>query len=120
MDDGEPHIQRIYSYGKSKELGKLLGLDDTIQILICLMESPQQYKEIICQISLSDPSLSRRLKIMQSLNIIKKQPIRSRKRSTHAYSLTIRGEKLMKFIESYEREIKISAEQQKIIEIEKL
>ena len=109
---------KIHLYGKSMELGKILGLNDTIALLNLLNESPKRYKDIAPNISLSQPSLSRRLLMLQNLNIIKKEPIRSKSRKTHVYNLTIRGEKLMRFINSYEKEITLPSEQQKIIEVE--
>lgn len=118
MNIGEKDIHTIETYGKTKELGRILGLDETIKILMYLMESPQKYTDITYQISLSDPSFTRRLKMLQSLNIITKQQIRSKKRITNAYVLTMQGEKLIEFIEAYEKEMKITVEQRKIIEIQ--
>ena len=93
--------------GKSKELGRILGLDGTIEILTMLDEQPRQYKDLNTHIQFSQTSLSRRLLLLQSLDIIKKQPIRSKRRETHEYTLTIRGAELMKFIYSYEKEMKL-------------
>ena len=109
------NITKIYTYGKSMELGKILGFNDTITLLNLLDESPKQYKDIAPNLSLSQPTLSRRLFILQNLNIIKKEPIRSKSRKTHTYNLTLRGEKLMRFINDYEKEITLPSEQQKII-----
>lgn len=106
-------------FGKSKELGRILGLDGTIQILISLDEQPRQYKELNASIQFSQTSLSRRLHLLQSLDIIKKQPIRSKRRETHEYALTIRGAELMKFIYSYEKEMKLPSVQQKITTLKK-
>ena len=53
--------------------------------------------------------------MLQTLDIVKKRPIRSKKRETHEYDLTLRGIELMKFIGSYEKEMKISISQQKLI-----
>ena len=63
---------KIYLYGKSMELGKIVGLVDTIHLLNLLEESPKQYKEIASSLSLSQPSLSRRLIMLQNLNILLK------------------------------------------------
>ena len=104
----------IKVYGKSKELGRLLGLDGTIEILTLLDEHPRQYKDLSIHIDFSQTSLSRRLHLLQSLDIIKKQPIRSKRRETHEYTLTIRGAELMKFMHSYEKDMKLPFVQQKI------
>jgi hypothetical protein len=53
--------------------------------------------------------------MLQNLNIIKKQPIRSKRRGTHVYGLTIRGEIFIKNFQDYEKEIILPSEQQKII-----
>ncbi|MFA5102305.1 MAG: winged helix-turn-helix transcriptional regulator [Candidatus Thermoplasmatota archaeon] len=106
-------------FEKSKELGRILGLDGTCDILSLLDENPRQYKELDAKIDFSQTSLSRRLNILQSLDIIKKQPIRSKRRETHEYALTLRGAELMKFIISYEKEMKLPVEQQKIIDVKK-
>lgn len=108
----------LHPYGKSKELGKILGFDDTINLLILLDESPKQYKDIAPFLTLSQPSSSRRLIMLQNLNIIKKEPYRSNRRETHTYNLTTRGEQLISFIKSYEKEIKLPLSQQKIIKNE--
>ena len=107
---------KIERFGKSIELCKILGFSETIALLELLSESPKQFKDISICMKLSHPSLSRRLNMLQELNIIKKEPFRSKSRDTHIYNLTIRGEKLMKFISSYEKEIKLPLAQQKIIE----
>ena len=108
----------INTFGKSKELGRVLGLDGTFEILKMLDERPRQYKDLDVSIDFSQTSLSRRLNILQSLDIIKKQPMRSKQRETHEYILTQRGLELMRFIKSYEKEVKLPIEQQKIIETE--
>lgn len=83
------------------------GEKGTIELLSFIHERPRRYTELEEEIKISHTSLLRRLKILQTLNIIKKQPIRSKKRSTHAYALTITGERLMKFIEAYENEMNL-------------
>jgi DNA-binding HxlR family transcriptional regulator len=111
-------VSKSKLFGKSMELGKNLGLDDTIYLLSLLEDSPRMHKDIASKLSLSQPSLSRRLKILQALNIIKKEPFRSKRRETHTYNLTIRGERLIKFINSYEDEITLPSSQLKIIKDE--
>ena len=107
----------ITTFIKSKELGRVLGLDGTLEILDLLDERPRQYKDLDANIDFSQTSLSRRLNILQSLDVIKKQPIRSKRRETHEYALTQRGAELMKFINSYEKEVRLPLEQQKIVKI---
>jgi len=97
------------------ELGNLLGQKGTIEILQLLEERPKKYTEIEKALNLSHASLLRRLTILQTLDIIKKCQIRSRRRETHEYGLTIRGVELMKFINSYEKEVKLPLSQKKII-----
>ena len=108
---------KVYPFGKSMELCKLLGFNDTITLLDLLTESPKQFKDLATSLNLSQPSLARRLTMLQTLNIIKKEPFRVKSRDTHTYNITIRGERLIKFIYSYEKEIKLPSSQQKIIEI---
>jgi DNA-binding HxlR family transcriptional regulator len=103
-----------HPFGKSKKLGRILGLDGTFEILSMLDEKPRQYKDLDAHIDFSQTSLSRRLTILQSIDIIKKQPVRSKRRETHEYTLTSRGAELMKLIASYEKEMKIPIGQQKI------
>lgn len=105
---------KITLFGKTKELGRLLGLEGTTELLQLLDERPCQYKDIEAALELSHTSLLRRLNILQNLDIIKKNPIRSKRRETHEYGITIRGIELIKFINSYEKEIKLSYSQQKI------
>jgi len=110
-------VIKIYPCNKTMELGNLLGQKGTIEILQLLEERPKKYTELEKALNLSHTSLLRRLTILQALDIIKKCPIRSRRRETHEYDITIRGNELMKFIDSYEKEIKLPLSQQKIIEI---
>ena len=107
---------KIPLFGKTKELGRILGLECTTELLNLLDERPHQYKDIEAALELSHTSLLRRLNILQTLDIIKKNPIRSKRRETHEYDLTIRGMELIKFINAYEKEVKLPISQQKIIE----
>jgi DNA-binding HxlR family transcriptional regulator len=115
-NDGIDTIVKIHPYIKSMELGKIIGLVDTINLLKLLDESPKQYKDISTKLTLSQPTLSRRLMMLQNLNVIKKVPFRSNRRETHTYNLTPRGEQLINFINSYEKEVKLPLSQQKIVE----
>ncbi len=112
-------IIKICPYGKCQELCRTLGKNGSLEILYLLEEEPRRYKDIdrILEKQLSQSSLSRRLKILQNLNIIKQQPKRSERRDTHVYDFTLRGENLMKFLKDYEKEIKLPVSQQKITEI---
>ena len=109
---------KITPYDKTQELGRLLGKKGTMDILHSLEERPKKYTELEISIKLSHASLLRRLTMFQSLDIVKKRPIRSKRRETHEYDLTLRGNELMKFIDSYEKEMTLPSSQQKIIEIE--
>ena len=112
-------IVKICPYGKCQELCRTLGKTGTLEILYFLEEEPKRYKDIdkLLDKKLSQSSLSRRLKILQNLNIIKQQPKRSERRDTHVYDFTLRGEDLMKFLKDYEKEIKLPLSQQKITKI---
>jgi DNA-binding HxlR family transcriptional regulator len=105
----------IRQYNKTMELGNLLGQRGTIELLQLLDERPKKYTELEKTLSLSHTSLLRRLTILQTLDIIKKFPIKSKRRETHEYGLTIRGNELIKFIISYEKEIKLPLGQKQII-----
>jgi len=110
---------KVCPYSKSKELGRLLGKEKTLELLYLLEERPRRYIELDKSLDkLSQSSLSRRLKMLQNLNIIKQQPSRSKSRDTHVYDFTLRGESLIKFLREYEKEVKLPLSQQKIIEIE--
>lgn len=113
-----PDVVTIRSFAKTQELGRLLGKRETTNILRLLEKRPKKYTELESSVEISHTSLLRRLIMLQSLDIVKKRPIRSRKRETHEYELTNRGIDLMKFIESYEREVHFPVSQQKIIETE--
>ena len=108
---------KICPFNKSIELCKILGLNETVILLDLLNESSKQFKDLAASLELSPPSLSRRLNMLQQLDIIKKEPFRSKSRDTHIYNLTLRGEQLIKFIHSYEKEIQLPLEQQKIINV---
>jgi len=114
-----PDVITIRSFVKTQELGRLLGKRETIDILRLLEKRPKKYTELEIIVDISHTSLQRRLSMLQLLDIVKKRPIRSRKRETHEYELTNRGSDLMKFIESYERDAHLPVSQQKIIEVEK-
>jgi DNA-binding HxlR family transcriptional regulator len=112
-------VHKIQYYGKTKELTHILGLDETTFLLYLIDEGPKQYSYLETTLKLSHTSVLRRLNTLQDLGILKKQPIRSKRRKTHVYDFTNRGAKLMTFIKEYEKEITLPLEQQKIIEIEK-
>ena len=108
-------VIKICPYGKCKELGRTLGKDGTLELLYLLEEEPRRYKDLdkTLEKQLSQSSLSRRLKILQNLNIIKQHPKRSERRETHVYDFTLRGERLMTFLKDYEKEIKLPSEKQR-------
>ena len=109
---------KLCAFGKTKELGRVLGKEGTMEILDLLGEQPRQYTYLEKTIELSHTSLLRRLNRLKDLDMIEKEPIRSKRRETHTYNLTPRGEQLMKFSDSYEKEMTLPSSQQKIIEIE--
>jgi len=87
----EKNFVKISSYNKTKELGRIIGLDGTTDILDLLDEKPRRYGEIESIIELSHATLLRRLNKLQLLNILKKKPIRSKRRETHVYDFTLCG-----------------------------
>ena len=97
-------------FGKTKQLGQIIGFNGTVDMLNMLDERPRQYKELEANINLPHTTLKRRLNLLQIVHIIKKKPITSGRRETHAYNLTLMGLDLMKFIKTYEKEIKLSSE----------
>jgi DNA-binding HxlR family transcriptional regulator len=101
------HKSVVTLFGKSKELGRILGLKGTLELLLLLDEKPRQYKDLNASVDFSHTSLSRRLNILQTLHLIKKQSIRSKRRIITRYTLTIRGAELMRFLLSYEKELKL-------------
>lgn len=111
-------IIEISRYGKTKELGRIIGFEGTTEILDLLDERPRQYKEIDFIIGLPHATLIRRLTMLQILSLVEKRHITSKRRETHVYDLTRSGMNLLKFIKSYEKEISLPLLQQKIIEIE--
>ena len=115
MENKTLSVAVIRQYNKTMELGNIIGQKGTIEILQLLDERPKKYTELEKTLNLSHTSLLRRLTILQTLDIIKKLPINSTRRETHEYGLTIRGNDLMKFINSYEKEIRLPLSQQKII-----
>ena len=119
MNDNNSKKNKIVAdilLGKTKEFGRVLGLDGTLELLNYIEELPRRYTDIENYSELSHASLLRRLNKFQELNIIRKQPIRSQHRGTHVYELTSRGEMFMKEFRDYENEIKLPVSQQKIIE----
>ena len=96
---------KIFPYGSSQELGRILGKDGTLKILFILDEEGKRYKDIVSMVNIKETSLLRRLKVLQSLRMIKKKPITSERRNTHEYVLTRHGIKLMKFVISYEKDM---------------
>lgn len=109
---------KISAFGKTTELGKIIGSDGTIQMLSLLSEQPKQYKDIEANTELPKTTLVRRINSLQQLKIIKKDPFIAKGRKTHLYSLTKIGSELMRFTHLYERTATLPASQQKIIEIE--
>jgi DNA-binding HxlR family transcriptional regulator len=108
---------KVTAFLKSKELGKILGLDGTMDILNLLDHGPCQHKFIDEEQFIPTSTLTRRLKELQAIDIIKKNPITSNRRDTHQYDLTKSGMELMKFIHIYEKIMKIPNEQQTLIKI---
>jgi DNA-binding HxlR family transcriptional regulator len=104
-------------YRKTKELGRLIGKEKTLDILEMLDDRPRQYKEIEATLEIGHATLLDRLNKLQELGLIKKKPITSKRRETHVYDFTLGGIEFMKFIKSFEKTMSISDYQQKIVEI---
>jgi len=116
-DDSDSKAIKIQTYLKTTELGRIVGKKGTVKLLCMLDQFPCQYKELNCD-ELPSTTLNNRLKELQSVDIIKKTPITSNRRETHHYGLTLSGVELMKFIQKYEKIMKLPIEQQKIINVE--
>jgi DNA-binding HxlR family transcriptional regulator len=112
-------VVKIHLYGKTKQLGRTLSHEGVTDILHALKERPKKYKELTLETDLPNSTLERVIKELLGLHIIKKNPITSENRDTHQYDLTPNGLQLMKFIKSYEKEITLPLEQQRIIDVEK-
>ena len=108
---------KIHLYEKTKQLGRTLSHTGVTNILYALNERPKQYKELTEETGLPNSTLERAIKELLAIHIIKKNLITSENRETHQYDLTPNGLQMMKFVKSYEKEIKLPLEQQKIIEI---
>jgi len=109
---------KISAYGKTTELGKIIGSEGTTHMLSLLSEQPMQYKDIEASIELPKTTLVRRINSLQQLKIIKKDPFIAKGRKTHLYSLTKIGSELMRFTHVYERTVTLPSSQQKIIDVE--
>jgi len=99
----------------AKELGGVLRLEGTINILLSLAEEPKMYTELEKIIKLSHATFIRRLNELLKLRLIKKVPITSKRRETHLYTLDRGGKKLLSIILSFDK-YPIPAETQKIID----
>jgi DNA-binding HxlR family transcriptional regulator len=119
MNNKNYYSMKVNLYEKTKQLGRTLSHEGVTDILHALNERPKQYKELTAETRLSNATFERAIKELLAINIIKKNPITSNNRETHQYDLTPNGLQMMKFVKSYEKEIKLPLEQQKIIEIEK-
>lgn len=108
---------KISAFGKTTELGKIIGSEGTTYMLSLLSEQPMQYKDIEASIELPKTTLVRRINSLQQLKIIKKDPFIAKGRKTHLYSLTKIGSELMRFTHVYERTVTLPSSQQKIIGI---
>jgi DNA-binding HxlR family transcriptional regulator len=117
-NDQDDIVLKIRKFDKTKELGKIIGLEGTSEILSLLDDQPLQYKDLDAEKIIPPATLNRRLKELQSIHLVKKMPITSNRRETHQYNLTLNGIELMKFIHKYEKIVKLPDSQQKIIKIE--
>ena len=109
------HLKKIGTYGKSQELGRVLGHKGVMEILYLLNESPRQYKHLVKELRLANATLEVAINQLEAIQIIKTMPITSNNRETHQYHLTSIGVELMRFISSYEKIINLPNSQQKIV-----
>jgi DNA-binding HxlR family transcriptional regulator len=85
-----------------KEIGNLLGKRCTVEILQYLSShDPMRYKELKKSLNCDDKMLSRRLKKLKNHDIIKQLSITPGKREIHEYTLTEKGEELIKFFKIF-------------------
>ena len=92
----------------------------TLEILYALQERPKQFKELNAELDLPSSTFEDALTdLFNSTYILKKNPITSKNRDTHQYTLSQNGKELMRFIQTYEKIINMPSSQQKIVDIKK-
>ena len=111
-----PSFINIGVLANTKQLCRVLSHKGPLEILYALQERPKQFKELFAELNLASSTFEDALTdLYNSTFVIKKNPITSKNRETHQYALTQSGKELMKFIQTYEKIIKIPQSQQKII-----
>ena len=102
----------------TKQLCRVLNHKGTLEILYSLHERPKQFNELFSEMDLPSSTFQDAISnLNKSTFVIKKNPITSKNRETHQYTLTKNGQELLGFIQNYEKIIKIPSSQQKISEI---
>ena len=96
-------IISIQIYPEMKEFAKILGEKYTIDILFYLNHEPMRYKEIKAAFRCSDNTLSRRIKKLKQFKIIEPLSVVIGKKRIEEYTLTERGQKVLKFFRDYNK-----------------
>lgn len=97
-----PDNQKFKVFKTMKEIGNLLSQRCSTEILQYLSShDPMRYKELKKLLNCDDKMLSRRLKKLKEYNIIKQLSICPEKREIHEYTLTVKGEELIKFFNNF-------------------
>ena len=92
----------IKAFGGIKKIGNLLGQQYTLDILLNLSNEPMRYTELKSILKCSDTTLSRRLKKLLECKIIEILHVTLGNKKTHEYTITDKGQELVKFFKKYE------------------
>ena len=122
MSDVKPgeksSIIKIGLLENTKQLIRILNHKGTLEILYALSENPKQFKELQVELGLASSTFEDAITDLFNLtHVLKKNPITSKNRDTHQYTLSQSGKELMKFIHTYEKIIAMPSSQQKIVKI---
>ena len=108
---------KLIPFIKSTELGKTLGSDGIVHMLIMINEQPMRYSDIEKSVDIPKSTLVRHLNFLYDFKILNKEPFMYKGRKTHIYGLTNLGTDIVKFFKKFERINSVQSSQQKIIEI---
>lgn len=109
---------KILPFIKSTELGKTLGSDGIVHMLIMINEQPMRYIDIEKSVDIPKSTLVRHLNLLYDFKVLDKEPFMYNGRKTHTYGLTDLGAEIVKFFKKFERINSVQLSQQKIIETE--
>lgn len=96
-----PETNKIELFKTIKDIGNLLGKKGTIEILQYLSYDPMRYTELKKLLNCHHNMLSRRLKKLKEYGLIEPLTIILEKEKTHEYTLTEKGQELIKFFRNF-------------------